>query len=151
MYNRDIDKNHEIKPSWISIPNPKLWKYLYVKIMVYTVDQSINKQDKVRSNGNSINQGMLQWSSSLSFSVPQPVNSLAFEAGKDYINAAWDAPTENYDSYEVCHYPRGEEVRVNFLEALNLSHAFPFSRNFPPFLGGGGGGESMDFWMLQGI
>ena len=26
-----------IKPSWISPPSPKSWKYLYVKYMVYTV------------------------------------------------------------------------------------------------------------------
>ena len=30
-------KNREIKPSRISAPSPKLWKYLYTKIMVYTV------------------------------------------------------------------------------------------------------------------
>ena len=35
--NENIRKNSEIKPSRISTPSPKSWKYLYAKIMAFTV------------------------------------------------------------------------------------------------------------------
>ena len=48
MYsNKHIRKTCEINPSRISAPSPKPRKYLYAKIMAYTVLKRVNQQQEI--------------------------------------------------------------------------------------------------------